>query len=202
MSPSKKIIMNSFLKLTRSAGIASLGFLTLFLGASALTTTSQAATTASNNSSTEPKHRAPSPVTVAPAPPVAKDSQTNIVVDKPAFVFVRATPAAFSKAMEAFQKQYSAEDMGEAGSDIAYYEMRVSDFAKKKKIAVISTDQPEVVFKKRNGSDFRLKNTINQVSSDIYMFDGMKNPQKINDIATFEDGKEYHQYFVNPARKR
>jgi hypothetical protein len=123
-------------------------------------------------------------------------------VNQSALVFVRATPAALSKAMEDFRKQYSAEDMGEAGSDIAYYEMSASKFAKKKNQAVINTDSAEVVFKKKNGGEFRLKNTINHTASEIYMFDGTNDPQKINDIATFDNGREYNRYFGKPGKKK
>jgi hypothetical protein len=79
--------------------------------------------------------------------------------------------------------------------------MQVADFATQKKIPVIETDQLEVVFKKKDGTEFRVKNAIDHIGQEIYMFDGAKNPQLIKDQATFDDGKEFQSYFGKAAKK-
>jgi|GEM_PF-4485730 len=73
--------------------------------------------------------------------------------------------------------------------------MKVRDFAQEKRIDVIDTNQSSVVFKMKNGRELVVKNTIQGISSAVYMFDGKKEPQRIQDVATFDDGKEFQRYF-------
>jgi hypothetical protein len=134
--------------------------------------------------------------------PDAATKQKALIVDKPSFVFIRATPEAYKEAVAELKKKYpDSEDTGEIASDVGYYEMQVADYATRKKMPVIETDQLEVIFKKKDGTEFRVKNAINHIGQDIYMFDGKKNPQMIKDQAMFDDGKEFQSYFGKVAKK-
>jgi len=129
-------------------------------------------------------------------------SQKALIVDKAAFVFIRATSDSYEKAIEELKKRYPDDDAtAEIASDVGYYAMQVSDFATRKKIAVIETNQPEVIFKKKDGTEFPVKNRIDHIGQEIYIFDGIKNPQLIKDQATFDDGKEFQRYFGGATLK-
>jgi hypothetical protein len=88
----------------------------------------------------------------------------------------------------------SSPEAAEAGSDVAFYRDAAEITAKKNNLKVVRTKTNIVVFKKVNGSEFILKNTAPEMGEE-YLFDGKKDPKKIETLVLFSDGNEYKAYF-------
>jgi len=123
-------------------------------------------------------------------PLFSKDQVTKIEGSK--LVFVSATP----KVLEVFFKKHgNQEGLGEAGADIDAYNLSAKDFAKAKGIESVDSNSEMIHFVKRNKSIFKLKNKVKGQGVDAYMFDGVQDPKKVNEIVLFSDGKEFSSYF-------
>jgi hypothetical protein len=132
-------------------------------------------------------------------PPTAQVAP--LIIDKAAVVFLSPTKGAYSKAVEELKKKYSQDDLAEVASDTGYYEMTASDFVKKRNVPIIETNQEEILFKLKDGREIKIKNSISSINQEVYMFDGVKPPELVKDIATFNDGKEFDSYFGKPSKK-
>ena len=130
-----------------------------------------------------PKHKKSMPV------------DNGFIVEKAALVFVHATDENMQKAIGELKGKYDEESTSEIASDVGYYEMKITDFAAKQKVQVLDTKLTKIIFKKADGKTVEFKNENKSISSHIYMFDGKKDPKLIQDVATFDDGKEFTSYF-------
>lgn len=82
----------------------------------------------------------------------------------------------------------------EGGADAAFYRDAAETVAKKAGLKIVRTKAASVVFKKSDGKKFTLKNTAPEMGEE-YLFDGKKDPKKVENLVLFPDGNEYKAYF-------
>ena len=110
-------------------------------------------------------------------------------------IFIRPDSATFNRAIEALEKEHGEDALAEIGSDEGLYNGQARDFAQEKGLQVHETDAKEISFHKEDGTTFRMENSVRGYSPDLYMFDGINKPKKVESITLFNDGKEFEAYF-------
>ena len=99
------------------------------------------------------------------------------------------------KGIEKIKKEYGEQGIIEMASDEGFYRAEAAKFCESKGLKWITTDKKAVLFVSEDGKKTRVENTQEAISSTLYLFDPKKQPQKIESIAGFSDGKDFENYF-------
>jgi hypothetical protein len=118
-----------------------------------------------------------------------------IVKAEKAIILLNPTKEIYLKGREEMQQEYGEEGLDEISSDNAFYINEAFDYAKSKKLQIYNTDQKIVHFYKKDASVYILENKINGISSEMYFFDGVKDPKRIMQIPMISDNNEFKAYF-------
>jgi hypothetical protein len=110
-------------------------------------------------------------------------------------LFLSPTPDSMILAVEQIKTEYGEDGLTEIGSDEGLYISEAKDFGVLKGLKYYTTNSENIAFKKENGSFFVLKNTISGIGGDIYLFDGKKEPKRVEHTVMFSDGNEMEAYF-------
>jgi len=136
----------------------------------------------------------------------AKSPENEFTVEGKALVFISPDSVSFSNAAAKAKKEYGEDGLAEIGSDEGMYAADAKDFVTAKGLKVFDSDAKVILFKKEDGSVFRFENKVNGLGADVYLFDGKKDPKKVEALAAFSDEKEYNEYFgianLNPIIKQ
>jgi hypothetical protein len=135
-----------------------------------------------------------------------KAEEKGFSVEGKALVFIRPDSITFEKAIEKVKKERGEDALAEIGSDEGLYAGEAKDYVTSKGLKVFDSDAKLILFKKEDGSVFRMENKVEGLGADVYLFDGKKDPKKIESLAAFGDEKEYNAYFgiadLNPIIKQ
>ncbi len=123
---------------------------------------------------------------------VTKSEQKDFEVEScKCMIILQPNEENMKKAADKMKK----EDLSEVASDAGMYLADAQDFGKAKGLKIVTSEDKVIIFKKEDGSTFKLENNEESISGSIYFFDGKKNPIKVETLASISDGKEYDAYF-------
>lgn len=125
---------------------------------------------------------------------ISADSFYVVKAEK-AIILFNPTKEIYLKGREEIQQEYGEEGLDEISSDNAFYINETFDYAKSKKLQIYNTDQKIVHFYKKDASVYILENKIKGISSEMYFFDGVKDPKRIMQLPMISDNNEFKAYF-------
>lgn len=124
-----------------------------------------------------------------------KAGDNSLEIKETCVVFIYPDSNTVNAEMEKIKKQQDEEYIAELISDEENYRALAKEFFQSKGIKIIETDTKSILFINDKGEKTKVENTLNGISTMIYMFDVTKQPLKIESLSTVSDGREFDAYF-------